>query len=364
MIQLMPFNNLNSSLPVSKKKPSLWGVVVASAAVVLAVTILISTQGLDAVLRLFGVGASGIYEVSLSSTYDWLGTGSNPAVIGGAESLDGANVFAQFSSVPNDPHTDAKSLGLITSIFSSTDPTQETYQQHVYISPPLDLGETAPYLNAIEVVDYSPESADINYFYKTSPTKEALANAVFVPVDLTLSNDLENQVKVRTAVIDQTVSRYAQVKIELINNTFTQRSAVYAFTFQYKPTAPVSGSVSQGADAIARNITVNYSVPGAPDAADIDIVSSDVTNAIVYSAQGINLAQSEQGYVFKANLVPGAYALTISAPQLETRIIPFLVSNKKDIEINAGSFAVSTGLPVNDLNGDGVINSIDFLLLQ
>ncbi|MFH1088271.1 MAG: hypothetical protein V1719_00300, partial [Patescibacteria group bacterium] len=116
--------------------------------------------------------------------------------------------------------------------------------------------------------------------------------------------------------------------------------------------------------AITRSIAIQYDATGAPEAADIDILSSDVNNALVYSAQSINLAQNTQGYTLQANLTPGAYALTISAPQLQTRIVPFLVGNDSNVIINAGSFGTSTGLSINDLNGDGVVNSIDFLISQ
>jgi len=367
-----PFNNQvvpqmpMGQMPSGKKRLTLWGTVVAITAIVLAVLLLITTQGLDNVMRLFGVGAAGIYEVTLSSTNDWLGGDSaNPAVIGVPETMRGANVFGQFSSVPQDPYTNPKSLGLITSIFASADPAQEMYQEHYYISSPLDLGVATPYLNAIEVVDYIPVGTGINYYYKDSATIEGLASATFKPVDPTLENPLDYQVKVRTAVIDQTINQYAQIKIELVNNTFKMRGAVYSIALQYKPEAPVDNSVNQNnGTAITRNITVHYDLTGAPEAVDIDIVSSNLSNSMVYSAQGISLIQNPQGYNFQANLAEGAYALTISAPQVQTRIIPFPVDDDSNIIINAGSFAVSTGMPVNDLNGDGVVNSIDFLILQ
>lgn len=367
-----PFNNQvvpqmpMGQMPSGRKKLSLWGIVVTITAIVLAALLLIATQGLDNVLRLFGVGASGIYEASISSTRDWLGgDGANSAVIGVPETMSGTSVFGQFSSVPSDPYSTSKDSGFVAPIFSSADLAQEIYQEHIYISSPLDLGVDAPYLNAIEVVDYSSAGAGINYFYKYATTKEGLAGATFRPVDPTLANSLDNQVKVRTAVVDQAINRFAQIKIEFVNSTFSNRPAVYAVTLQYKPEAPVDNSVNQdNTTTITRNITLQYDASGVPAAVDIDIISSDISNSMVYSAQGINLAQNPQGYNFQANLAEGVYALTISAPQLQTRIIPFPVDNDNDIIINAGSFAVSTGLPVNDLNGDGVVNGIDFLILQ
>lgn len=367
-----PFNNQvvpqmpMGQVPSGRKKLSLWGIGVTITAIVLAALLLITTKGIDNVMRLLGVGAAGIYEISVTSTYDFLGgDGANPAVIGVPETMSGTSVFGQFSSVPSDPYSTSKDLGFVAPIFSSADLAQEIYQEHIYISSPLDLGVDAPYLNAIEVVDYSSAGASINYFYKYATTKEGLAGATFRPVDPTLANSLDNQVKVRTAVIDQTITQFAQIKIEFVNSTFSNRPAVYAVTLQYKPEAPVNNSVNQdNASAITRNITVQYDPTGAPEAVDIDVVSSNISNSMVYSAQGINLAQNPQGYNFQANLAEGAYALTISAPQLQTRIIPFPVDNDSNIVINAGSFAVSTGLPVNDLNGDGVVDTGDLYLLM
>lgn len=352
--------------PSSPRHRAGWTVVIGLVGILIAALILIYTRGIDAVMNLFGVGASGIYEISLSTTSDFLGTNSNkPQLIGGAYSLDGVSVFGSFSSVPQDINTSAQGLGLVTSIFSSPgNPASEQYPIHEYISPVVDLGYPAPYLSAIEVADYNPAGGQINYFYRTADSVETIGATAFMPLDPSVAGSVQSNVSVRTAVIDQPVKRYAQIKFELLNNTSANRSAVYSVNFQYKKSAEVANlsQLNLGSGQVTeQNITVKYETPNAPTSADIDVVSADLNDALVYSAQGVDLS-GRLNYSFVTALAPGVYALTISAPSLQTKIIPFLAGGTNNISLNAGSFTQSTGQMPNDLNGDGVVNSIDFLM--
>ena len=367
------YNSLSTSPllpPVGQPSPrhrAGWAVVVSLLAILIAALLLIYTRGIDAVMNLFGVGASGIYEISISTTNDWLGTNTNKSQLIGGANLEGVNVFASFSSVPQDIDPSAQGLGLVTSIFSSpSDPTQEIYNIHQYTSPVVDLGYPAPYLSAIEVADYNPAGAQINYFYRTSDSVETIGTTAFMPLDPSSAGSVQSNVSIRTAVIDQPVKRYAQIKFEFLNNASANRSAVYSVNFQYKKSAEVA-NLSQlnlgNGQVTEQNITVKYETPNAPTSADIDVVSADLNDALVYSAKNVDLMSGGRlSYSFVTALVPGVYALTISAPSLQTKIIPFLAGGTNNISLNAGSFTQSTGQMPNDLNGDGVVNSIDYLM--
>lgn len=358
---------------VPPKKPARkgWAIIISAVAVLVAVLVIIYSGGLDAMLKLLGVGASGIYEVALTNTTDWLGTGEKGWIIGGAD-MNGTSVFAKFSSVPNDPDTSAKGEGLVTSIFSSPgDPAAEQYQVHAYLSPIVDLTVPMPYLSAIQVTDFNPTEASIDYTYRFADSVESLTNKEFLPLDLTVSNNAADGVKVRAAIIEQTVARYIQIRFVMNNNTSTARSAVYAVDYQYKESVGVTDvkqSDTEGS-VVERQVSLQYESVNAPLSAEINILSASLANSIVYSAQGIDLSTGGRlAYSFQTALAPGVYALTVSAPLMQTKIIPFLVDQSTEIKLNTGSFAQSSGgaaeWPTNDINGDGVVNSMDYILMQ
>lgn len=352
--------------PSSPRHRAGWTVVIGLVGILIAALLLIYTRGIDAVMNLFGVGASGIYEISITTTEDWLGINTDKTQLIGGANLEGVNVFASFSSVPQDIDPSAQGLGLVIPIYSSpSDPPQEIYNIHQYTSPIVDLGYPAPYLSAIEVADYNPAGGQINYFYRTADSVETIGATAFMPLDPSVAGNVQSNVSVRTAVIDQPVKRYAQIKFELLNNTSANRSAVYSVNFQYKKSAEVTdlSQLNLGSGQVTeQNITVKYETTNAPINADIDVVSADLNDALVYSAQGVDLS-GRLNYSFVTALAPGVYALTISAPSsLQTKIIPFLAGGTNNISLDAGSFTQSTGQLVNDLNGDGVVNSIDILM--
>lgn len=353
-------------MPQKPVRSSGWIWLISAAAIIIAVAGLIYSGGLDAAMKLLGVGASGIYETALTGTNDWLGTSDKPWIIGGAD-MNGTSVFAKFSSVPNDPDMSAKGEGFVTSIYSSPgDATSERYQIHEYISPIADLTLATPYLSAIQVTDFNPDAASIDYSYRFAGSVDGLATKEFLPLDLTVSNSEANGVKVRAAIIEQTVDRYIQIKFVMNNNTSAARSAVYAVDYQYKESAGVADatqSANQG-NAVEREISLQYESVNAPASAEINILSANMNNSIVYTAQGIDLSGGRLAYSFKTALAPGVYALTVSAPLLQTKIVPFLVDQSSNIELNAGSFAQSTAELTGDLNGDGVVNVGDLIMQQ
>lgn len=353
--------------PSSPRHRAGWAVAISLIGILIAALLLIYTRGIDAVMNLFGVGASGIYEISITTTEDWLGANTNKSQLIGGANLEGVNVFAKFSAVPEDIDTGAQGLGLVTSIFSSPgDPMSEQYPIHEYTSPIVDLGYPAPYLSAIEVADYNnPAGGQINYFYRTADSVETIGATAFMPLDPSVAGSVQSNVSVRTAVIDQSVKRYAQIKFELLNQTSADRSAAYSVNFQYKKSAGVTDLSQLGSNSgqvVERNITVKYESTNAPTSADVDIVSADLDDAIVFSAKNVDLS-GRLSYSFVTALAPGVvYALTISAPALQTEIIPFLAGGTNNISLDAGSFTQSTGQMPNDLNGDGAVNAGDMLI--
>lgn len=358
-------------LPMGEQAPrrqsrNIWAVAVGAAAILIVVLLLIYTGGMDAILKLLGVGASRIYEISLTNTNDWLNSGSSLRLIGNAD-MDGTNVFSKFSSVPEDIDLTEKGIGLVTSIFSSPgDPNAEIYQTHQYTSPAVDLEYTTPYLSTIEAVDFNPTSHQlINYYYRSAASVAGLSSKEFSPLEPAVIKQESSGVNIKSAVVDQPVSRYIQIQFDLSGNVSAQRSAVYSASFQYKESGEATSRLDVNINPSVREylIGVAYSPVNLPNSVDVDVLSDAKVNSLVYSAESVYLT-GRVSYSFQVGLLPGVYALVISGSTIENKVMPFEAGDSQVIKLDVGSLTSSTGMLTGDLNGDGVVNVADLIILQ
>lgn len=89
---------------------------------------------------------------------------------------------------------------------------------------------------------------------------------------------------------------------------------------------------------IARTISLRYLSINAPVAADIAIVSSDLNQTLTHSTSKINLRQ-RASYSVELTVPAGAYAAMVSAPNIKTKVMPFIVEGSQElIPVNLGSF--------------------------
>jgi len=112
-----------------------------------------------------------------------------------------------------------------------------------------------------------------------------------------------------------------------------------------------------------RLISINYQAVNVPQSANIEIVSDK--GLIIYKVADINLNQ-RISYSFNTDIADGSYILRVSSPTIRTKIMLFELNdnNKSDVEINLGTFnMVSSEYSVSDINGDGVINTMDIQLM-
>jgi hypothetical protein len=363
MMNTSIYTQPNPVMPPAKSKLSLWKWLVYPVAILLVALLLIYTGGIDAISRLFGVGASGIYELSLTSTNDWLGTGS-PRLVGNAD-MDGVNVFAKFGTIPEDIDVSEKGLGFVTTIFSSPgDTSKEAYTNHQYISPIMDMEYDLPYLNAFELVDYNPTATQTTqYYYRTASSVSNILDVYFIPLDTTLVKKTSTGIQIKSAPINQSIQRYVQIKVDLKGNTAQERSAVYAATVQYKESAGVTNlSTIDALNGTVKEYTleIRYDANTAPSVADVEILSGNLKNAVVYSAVGVSLA-GLSSYTLTSAMAPGPYALVVSGPSIENKIVPFAITGEELVRLPIGSFATTTGQITGDVNGDGVVNAGDLI---
>jgi hypothetical protein len=355
-----------NQLPATKKSHRVWKLVGLFAGLTVVAGLLVYSGGMDSVLKFLGVGASGIYDTTLTNNRQFVGD-ANFFVDGSQPLMEGVSVFDQFSGIPADPNQNEANKGFVAPVFSSPqDPSQEIYIEHYYTSAVIDLTLSKPLLSAVEVTDFNPDGSNISYAYRTAAQSSSILTTSWQPLDASVANsDTEDGIKVHTAVVEQNIERFVQIKFTFANVDPMNRNAVYAVSLQYKEAeAGVEGMVGEE-DSAERNISLSYQVVNAPASADIDILSPDLDNRVVYSQKQVNFLE-RLSYTFATALTPGAYALVVSAPTIETQILPFLVEGSTDqISLELASFTLPTGQDSGyDLNGDGVVNTLDLQLLM
>lgn len=369
------YNQWTTPVIAKPRRSYIWPLTVAAIGLALAIAALIYSGGFEAISKLLGVGAGGTQEVVLTSVGDLLGTSGKSYINGGAN-MQSTGAFTAFPGLPADPDSTDEGLGFVTAIFNNSADSEPVAGPTApeYFSPILDLGIAAPMLESAAAVDFVAEGTQVGYSYRFAAELAGLADREFSPLELNIVNSNEN-INRKNAVINQLIARYVQIKLVFGGNLSSEnRPAVYSISLQYSNDSevaegggPGNGGGSQGSEAGStmsqRSIAVQYSQVNAPMSASVSIVSADLNDPVAYLAGGVNLAE-RNSLSFDAGLAPGAYAFVISAPRIKDRIIPFLVDNQPNVVINAGSFEVgnSTGMSA-DLNGDGVINNVDMLIL-
>jgi hypothetical protein len=89
---------------------------------------------------------------------------------------------------------------------------------------------------------------------------------------------------------------------------------------------------------ITRTVSLQYIGINAPVAADVAIVSSDLNQTLTHSTTRVNLRQ-RASYSLELAIPAGAYAAIISAPDIKTKVMPFIVEGSQElISVKMGSF--------------------------
>lgn len=95
---------------------------------------------------------------------------------------------------------------------------------------------------------------------------------------------------------------------------------------------------------ITRTVSLQYLGINVPVAADIAIVSSDLNQTLTHSAFKVNLRQ-RASYSLELGMLAGAYAAVISAPDIKTKVVPFIVEGSQEVvSVKLGSFEPSDSI--------------------
>lgn len=345
-----------------------WKLAVPLIAVLLVIGIVIYNGGLENALKFMGIKASELQTINLTTTQQFEGNSPEDKwlVQGSFSEANGASALEGYTGIPEDP----AEAGLIMPIYSSEDPSENVYLDHTYISPALDLEGETPTLSSYAVTAYAPEGTSLIHSYRTAGTVDALQTAQFIPVELSQDNG-ESEVSTFSTELGITTERYIQIKVEFINNTFGMRSAVYSWNLQYNAnladevvvTDPIQ-MPTDGTIPTPTPVTLDFMEAGElPDTISIQVLNT--TLGVQPFIEESNVATDEAAplYSLKDPLLTGTYVLVIRSAGYEALVVPFTVTDTPTT-IKLPTFAaLPQKVPTFDLNGDGVVNSLDVALL-
>lgn len=345
---------------------------------IIAVGFLAYTGGFSNLAKIFGskAGTELIFAGAnnLSGNHDaenWVHGTVDTELAGGAVvpaplvSFNGTGTFTGFTGIPGYSVGQSADESFVMPTVTSLDPTQDTFSSHTYYSPGLDLGTNALNFNQITIDAYLPDTATVQFGYRTATGLTELTGAAWTNLAPTFTILPTNENIKSAGVAVSGLSQYVQFSVNFASFEPTNRPAVYGWIFDV---GALDGGVNVSEAPSQRNLTMTYSTTNAPANAEIKIVGSNPDALPVFRASGINLTALPQ-YVANAVLAPGAYAVVVTSPTTLTKTVAFDLGTEGALEIALGDFTAGTGEAPNsdsgsaDLNGDGSVDSLDASIL-
>jgi hypothetical protein len=355
-----------------------WFNKVAVFAVALILTTAIITQGnfLEGLLKLLGVGASQLETISITSrehfsgaSGEWLadfeGDGYNFPVFQGTASFD------YFSGQPTDPNE----TGFVMPLWSGGgELTEKVTTTSVYTSPVIDLGLAQEILHSVDVLEYHPTESEIIYRYRVADSLSQLSSADYDIIELRTNSD-DADFALKQALLGLPMHRYLQFQISFSNFFPSDRPMVAEFNISY---GPEGGSETvdnpSGQDdtvshqtQIAHQIVVDYNELSLTSSVDGSVrINTAVDGRLVTQQKDLDLSKLERVIIEDVELNMGEeYVIVLEAPAFDSKILYFSASYLPEDSYN---FTFGVFYPANqnntdisgDLNGDGVINSLDY----
>lgn len=338
----------------------IWKLSAVVAALALVVGILIYTGGYENFLKLLGIKAGTEQSIIITTVDQMLGaSGDSWLVPGSTAEVDGVSVVESSDFVPSDPDGN----GLVTSLFSSEDGSENSYSKHSYATPVIDLGSEAPQLAAVVITQRAAVGASLQHSYQTASTPEGIDDASEVTMEVAAAED--GQIDQAIAQIGVPVSRYLRLKVEMNGDDFANRSAVYGWDIQHGQVTSNDEVVVEPIDPTPPQIRyathIDFSEAAVmPAVVNMSIYGGEAAAQPVWSDDGKSKSALTPVYDLPIMLAPGNYFLVMEAIGYRTQVVPF-ASGEASIDAKVANF-----VPVEmsfDLNGDGGVNTLDVTLL-
>lgn len=348
--------------------------IISVAALTIATFLLMQFGGFDRIGKFLGANASTVHTITLAGKQNLAGDeyAEKPSwlVPGSPAETNGTAIFDSFSSVPDANFTDTP--GMIVPLSNASATSDNTITEHTYSSPILNLGGDDITLKSVRIVHYPGSTSGTIFSYRTGNSLESLNAANFTPFEL-IPTPFNGSDKVMSSEmsLDIVTGRYLQYRVDfgVVEIRFVGRPAVYGFTATFTggvgedPAVQHAQSASV-AEEMERTISIEYTGDNIPAKANLAVYAAD--NPIpVYTMNNINLSE-RLSFTFEATLPDGSYAALLRAPGYAPKIVVFeLVNGATEIAVTAGAFETEALdlFQAADLNGDGVVNSIDVNIL-
>lgn len=349
-------------------------VAVLIVALILTTGIILQGNFLEGLLKLLGVGASGVQTITLSSVEDWLG-GNDAKWLAPFET--GANVATfeatiaalEFTGQPADP---GEANGFVMPLWSGAESADIAVTEARYLSPVIDLGEGNPILQTLSGLDYQPADTEIIYRYRMASSQAMLDVASFQIAEMQAIDQVETHV-MRAATLEIPAPRYLQLQIGFRGFTAITRPMLAELSLAYlleeeSVTPPDADELVPNLTEtqLARTITVDYnelSIPKRSSEGSVRI-NTAADGRLIAQLKGLDLSKLENLTLENLELNQGEqYVLVLETPDFDNKVLyfaaSFLPEDDYSFTFGALSRTTSSASPA-DLNGDGIVNSLDY----
>ncbi len=350
---------------------------------VVVVSFLIYAGGFEVLSRIFGskAGTENTYVLAGLPNLEGNSDADSWIVQSGTESTDsgitswlaaifaGTGAFTSFTNQPDFMVSNATQTGFVMPLVTSMEPGQDTFPNHRYTSPAINLGTTGVAINNISIYAYLPETSAVTFGYRTADALDESDNSELHEFSEPVFTNLpENEdIKLTTLTLNRAVKQYLRMEVSFNEFVPTDRPTVYGWVITYGQDISVSSEepiLSTSEDAA---LTLTFSGgPVIPTDATVKLLCTDLALNPIYNKDKIDLSASNGEYIIPFKLRAGTYTIVITSPTTREIIVPFEATGEDTQTVSLGAFEggqSNTSGSLGDLNSDGVINSADIHLL-
>ncbi|MFH0905215.1 MAG: hypothetical protein V1826_00630 [bacterium] len=263
-----------------------WVIKFAIFAVALLIVAILALKGsfFEGLLKLFGVGASQLQTITLTSNEDFLGTNTQapwmaqiPGGIDNTPTLSDAAPFSYFTG-QTDP---GETPGFVMPLWFGGSSAVQVTQPSSYTAPIIDLGSELSadaVIQSIEALDYRPAGSDITYSYRTATSATEITDSAWQTLEMGSVETVGTHTRYQ-AVLGIAANRFVQVKVGFGSFFATDRPMVS----EIKITYGTQDVVISGGSADNDNSAAGDQQLQTPDCEPADLNCDGAINSVDYS---------------------------------------------------------------------------------